>query len=283
MSPASRSALADVADLLACPECRLALEAVDRALRCGRGHSFDIAKQGYVSLLTGASTKMTGDTAAMLDARAAFQGEGHFAPIAAAVATAVGPVGDRALLEVGAGTGYYLAAALDAAPGARGIALDVAKPAARRCARTHPRAAAVLADAWRGLPVRDGVLTGVLSVFAPRNPAEAARVLDADGRFVVAAPTTRHLAELIDQLGMVTVDPEKDRRITESMSGLFEQVDRAVVEYPMKLDRAEVADVVGMGPSAHHAERARDPRLAALPEHMEVTASVTVSTYRRRA
>ncbi len=274
-----------MAGLLACPECRVGLEATDRALRCGRGHSFDIAKQGYVSLLTGASTKMTGDTAAMLDARAAFQGEGHFAPIADAVAAAVvGPAGDRGanLLEVGAGTGYYLATTLDAAPQARGIALDVAKPAARRCARTHPRAAAVLADAWRGLPVRDGALAGVLSVFAPRNPAEVARVLDADGRFVVAAPTARHLAELIDPLGMVTVDPDKDRRITEAMSGLFEVVDRVVVEYPMKLDRAAVAQVVGMGPSAHHAEQARDPRLAALPESMEVGASVTVSTYRPR-
>ncbi|WP_253798379.1 putative RNA methyltransferase [Nocardia amikacinitolerans] len=284
MSPASPSALAEVAGLLACPECRLGLEAVDRALRCDRGHNFDIAKQGYVSLLTGASTKMTGDTAAMLDARAAFQGEGHFAPIADAVATAVGPVDDRSasLLEIGAGTGYYLAAALDAAPDARGVAIDVAKPAARRCARAHPRAAAVLVDAWRGLPVRDGVLAGVLSVFAPRNPAEVARVLGADGRFVVAAPTARHLGELIDPLGMVTVDPDKDRRITEAMSGLFEQVERVAVEYSMKLDRAAVAQVVGMGPSAHHAEHARDPRLSALPDLMDVTASVTVSTYRPR-
>ncbi len=54
----------------------------ERSLRCGAGHSFDIAKQGYITLLTGASTKMTGDTADMLDARAAFQGGGHFAPIA---------------------------------------------------------------------------------------------------------------------------------------------------------------------------------------------------------
>ncbi|MCP9623232.1 hypothetical protein NMK54_24100, partial [Nocardia otitidiscaviarum] len=59
-------------------------------MRCPRGHSFDLAKQGYVSLLTGSSTKMTGDTPEMLDARAAFQAAGHFAPIAAAVARAVG-------------------------------------------------------------------------------------------------------------------------------------------------------------------------------------------------
>ncbi|MFI9401126.1 putative RNA methyltransferase [Nocardia sp. NPDC052316] len=280
MSPADTSALAAVAGLLCCPECALGLEPRDRALRCARGHSFDIAKQGYVSLLTGASTKMTGDTAAMLDARAAFQGGGHFAPIAAATAQAVGPDAHASgtVLEVGAGTGYYLAGALDAAPSSTGIALDVAKPAARRCARAHPRAASVLADAWRGLPVRDGTLRAVLSVFAPRNPAEVARVLDADGRFVVATPTNRHLRELIGPLGMVTIDPDKDRRLNAAMSGHFAAAERVLVEYPMKLTRVDVANVVGMGPSAHHAAT-EDPRIATLPDALEVTASVLVSTY----
>ncbi|WP_306796439.1 putative RNA methyltransferase [Nocardia sp. XZ_19_369] len=280
MSPADTSALAAVAGLLSCPECALGLEPRDRALRCAHGHSFDIAKQGYVSLLTGASTKMTGDTAAMLDARAAFQGKGHFAPIAAATAQAVGPDAHASgtVLEVGAGTGYYLAGALDAASSATGIALDVAKPAARRCARAHPRAASVLADAWRGLPVRDGTLRAVLSVFAPRNPAEVARVLDADGRFVVASPTDRHLRELIGPLGMVTIDPDKDRRLDAAMSGHFTAAERVLVEYPMKLTRTDVANVVGMGPSAHHATT-EDPRIATLPDAVEVTASVVVATY----
>nr|WP_324196150.1 methyltransferase type 11 [Nocardia abscessus] len=291
MTPAEHSALAVAAGVLACPECLrarqdaapLALEPRDRALRCGRGHSFDVARQGYVSLLTGESTKMTGDTAAMLDARAAFQSGGHFAPIADAVTRAVtAHRTDGAVLEIGAGTGYYLARALDAAPPAVGIGLDVAKPAVRRCARAHPRAAAVLADAWRGLPIRDGALGGVLSVFAPRNPGEIARVLAGDGRFVVATPTERHLGELIEPLDMVRVDPDKDRRLDAAMSGHFEPVGQTLVEYPMTLARTDVAHVVGMGPSAHHSA-AGAARLARLPESVEVTASVMVGTYRRAA
>ncbi|MFC9893904.1 putative RNA methyltransferase [Nocardia sp. NPDC127579] len=275
MSPAN-GVLAALAALLACPNCGRGLEPSDRSLRCGQGHSFDLAKQGYVSLLTGASTKMTGDTPAMLDARAAFQGGGHFAPIADAVAEATAP--DGVVLEIGAGTGYYLARLLDAAPAAHGIALDVAKAAARRCARAHPRAAAVLADAWRGLPLRDDTAHRAVSVFAPRNPAEVARVLRADGRFVVATPTSRHLAELVGPLGMVTVDPDKDRRLAESMAGYFEVRDRTVVDYSMKLTRADIGHVIGMGPSAFH-DAERD--LGALPERLAVTASVTVTTYGR--
>ncbi len=249
---------------------------------CARGHSFDIAKQGYVSLLTGAATKMSGDTADMLDARERFQSAGHFTPIARAAAEAVsGDATPEVLLEIGAGTGYYLAAALDAVPPAYGIALDVAKPAARRAARAHPRAASILADVWRGLPIRDGALDAVLSVFAPRNPAEVARVLRPGGRFVVVTPTPRHLGELIGPLGMVGVQADKDERLSEALAADFTRVDSAAVEYAMPLDHAAVAQVVGMGPSAHHAAGSRDDLVAALPDIAPVTASVTVTTYRR--
>ncbi|MGW4632319.1 putative RNA methyltransferase [Nocardia sp. NPDC004415] len=272
------TALDTVAALLACPECGAALHQRDTALRCATGHSFDIARQGYVGLLTGASTKMTGDTAAMLDARAAFQGAGHYAPIATATADGLAPA-DDVVLEIGAGTGYYLASVLDARADSFGIALDVSKPAARRAARAHPRMASILADAWRGLPVRDHSLTGVLSVFAPRNPAEIARVLAPGGRFVVVTPTDRHLGELIGPLGMVRVDPDKDRRLADSLAGTFTRTEHTLVEFPMKLTRADVTNVVAMGPSAFHGTPADDPRIAALPDITEVSASVTVSVY----
>ncbi|WP_332909997.1 methyltransferase domain-containing protein [Nocardia asteroides] len=274
-------------------------------MRCDTRHSFDIARQGYVGLLTGASTKMTGDTADMLDARAAFQSAGHFAPVATAVASAFGAIaaplsisqraprppgsGDPhgaadsspagVILEVGAGTGYYLGEVLSAEPQAYGIALDVSKPAARRAARAHPRMASVLADAWRGLPIRDGALAGVLSVFAPRNPAEVARVLAPGGRFVVVTPTARHLNELVGPLDMVRVDPDKERRLADSLAGAFTRTDHSLVEFPMKLSRHDVTNVIAMGPSAFHGTPTDDPRIAALPDTTEVTASVDVSVY----
>lgn len=283
--PVDHPALAAVADALACPECAGALRPLESRLRCERGHSFDIARQGYISLFTGSATKMTGDTAAMLDARAAFQGAGHFAPIADAVIGALDvpgiPTVDPLILEVGAGTGYYLARVLDALPRARGIALDVSKFAGRRCARAHPRAAAVVADAWRGLPIRAAALNAVLSVFAPRNPAAVAESLGPRGRYVVVTPTTRHLGELIGPLDMVEVDPDKERRLAEGMAGYFELEDRATVEYSMTLAHVDVAHVVAMGPSAHHVISVAE-RIATSPDPWEVTASVTVRAYRRR-
>uniref|UniRef100_UPI0035712055 methyltransferase domain-containing protein n=1 Tax=Nocardia niigatensis TaxID=209249 RepID=UPI0035712055 len=187
-----------------------------------------------------------------------------------------------AVLEIGAGTGYYLGAVLDAVAGARGVALDVSKAAARRAARAHGRAGSVLADAWRGLPVRDGVMGAVVSVFAPRNAEEVARVLAAQGRFVVVTPTARHLGELIEPLGMVSVDAAKENRLAESLGERFELVGRDAVEYEMALSHEDVANVAAMGPSAFHLAEGRAERIAALPDPMPVTASVTISVYRLR-
>ncbi|MVU81891.1 methyltransferase domain-containing protein [Nocardia sp. ET3-3] len=187
-----------------------------------------------------------------------------------------------AVLEIGAGTGYYLAAVLDAVPAVRGIALDVSKAAARRAARAHSRAGSVLADAWRGLPVRDAAVDAVVCVFAPRNAEEVARVLTPGGRFVVVTPTSRHLAELIGPLDMVSVDEAKEDRLAESLGGRFDLVARERVEYAMGLSRADVANVVAMGPSAFHDAERRAERIAGLPDSMPVTASVSVATYRVR-
>lgn len=220
----------------------------------------------------------------MLQARSDFHARGHFDPVAAAVATAAAPPeGNGVLLEIGAGNGYFLGAALDAAPSARGIALDIAKPAARRAARAHPRAAAVLADVWRGLPLRAGVLDTVLTVFAPRNPAEVARVLAPGGRFVVATPTERHLAELIGPLGLVRVDPDKERKLEAALEADFAPLGAELVEYPMTLTRADAALLVHMGPSAFHAGAETAAKIASLSERLDVTASVRIGTYSPRS
>jgi len=282
--------LDSVIDLLACPHCEGPLDLDAGTVLCDRGHTFDVARQGYVSLLPGSSTKFTGDTAEMIADRAAFLDAGHYDPLRSAVGAACARTWDTStdpgaarVLEVGAGTGQYLARVLDDLGDARGIGLDVSKPAVRRIARSHPRVGAVLADAWGGLPVTTGAVSHVLSIFAPRNAAELHRVLVPGGALVVAAPTGDHLRELVSLPGMVRVDEHKPERLSAALSGRFERVDRVPVHFTMALDPGAVTRLVGMGPSAFHlTPQQRAEMVAALPHDFEVTASVTVSTWLRR-
>jgi 23S rRNA (guanine745-N1)-methyltransferase len=271
------AALDDALPLLRCPNCGAGLSREGGAVRCSNGHAFDVARQGYVSLRT--APKPTGDTSAMVGARERFLAAGHFQPLATALADQLehGFDGAGAVVDLGAGTGWYLAHVLDRFPRATGLALDVSKPALRRAARAHPRAAAVGCDAWGPLPLRDHVAGAVLNVFAPRNAAEVARVLRPDGAAVVVTPTARHLEELVAPLGLLSVDPDKEERLERQLAAALEPVEREELSWRIRLDREGARAAVAMGPSAFHVAPAElDRRLDRLPAHIDVTAAVTL-------
>ncbi len=270
--------LPDAVDLLRCPVCSDGLTLDDAVLRCDAGHSFDVARQGYVNLVPG-----NGDSAEMVEAREAFLGAGHFRPLTGAlVAEAMNVEAAGAVVDVGAGTGHHLAYVLATPPERPGIALDTSTAALRRAARIHPRAAAVGADAWKPLPLRDGVAAIVLSVFAPRNPEELARILAPGGSLLAVTPTTRHLAELVGPLGLLSVPDDKADRLDEQLASRFELAGRRAIEHSMFLAHDEMSQLVRMGPSAWHVDDdATASRLGALADPTTVTMSVTLSRYVR--
>ncbi|MCU1677510.1 MAG: rRNA methyltransferase [Frankiales bacterium] len=273
-----RHVLDDVAALLRCPLCASACALDGSALRCTEGHSFDVARQGYVNLLA-APGAGTADTAGMISARAEFLAGGWFDPILRAVASEV-PADARVLVDAGAGTGEYLATALASAPQAVGIAIDVSVPAVRRAARVSPRAGAVVADVWQSLPVADGAADVLLNVFAPRNALEFRRVLRSGGRLIVVTPYENHLSELTSALGLLTVEANKLERLDAALGLHFRLERRTDVSGRLSLPRAAARALVGMGPSAHHVDDATVAgHLAALPEPIAVTFGVHVSSY----
>jgi 23S rRNA (guanine745-N1)-methyltransferase len=251
---------------LRCPVCAGTLTRPDaRALRCPRGHSFDIAKQGYASLTAG-RTPHSGDSADMVAARDAFLTAGHYAFIADALTTAArqlspdpdvspGP-GDASgpgsfVIDAGTGTGHYLARVLDARPDAAGLGLDVSKPALRRSASV------------------------ILNVFAPRNGREFRRVLRPDGALLVVTPAAGHLRELIAAAGLIHVDPGKQERLTASLGAHFTAERTTAVEQRLRLTGDEIRTLVGMTPSARHLRVDELP-----PDDRAVTAAVEITVYR---
>ena len=267
--------------LLACPVCGASLEELPEGtgLRCPEGHAFDRARHGHVTLLPPGHRPPSGDSADMVADRVSFLDAGHYAGITAALGDAVGDPGS--LLDLGGGTGHHLAGVLDLLPDAVGVVLDSSAYAARRAARAHPRAVAVVADSWARLPVRDGVVDAVLVVFAPRNGPEIARVLRPDGRLVVVTPAPDHLAELVGPLGLLRVDPDKAARLAASLEPDLQRVRTQGHREHLVLPRAAVATLVGMGPHARHTSPAAVAAgLARMPERIGVTVSVDVTTYR---
>lgn len=265
----------DLLPVLACPVCAEPLARVaDGSVGCATGHRYDEAKQGHLTLLPAKRRALTADTPAMVDARLRFLGRGHYAPVERALAAVVAEsTAPGVVLDVGSGPGTYLAHTLEtgAAVDRLGVALDLSAVAIRRAARIHPRAGAVVGDVTERLPAVDDAAAVVLDVFAPRNQREYARVLHPAGVLAVVTPRTGHLAELAE--ATIAVDPEKERRLHDSLTPSFVLRSSDDLTWSMELTAEDVHDVVHMGPSHHHVDPERTFASAT------VTAAVTVSTW----
>ena len=261
------------------------------SVRCERGHSFDLAREGYLNLLR---SKRTGDSREMLLARRDFLERGHYQPLAEALADTVAAfLGERAgagdcplrVLDAGCGEGYYLdrlGRRLSGAPGLAGtllIGLDSAKEAIRLSAKRLQDAALLVADLKERLPIADTSLDAILNVFAPRDLAEFARVLVPGGLLLIAIPSPDHLVELRLAHGLLGIEEQKLERLLEALAPHFASVGMRDLRYTLHLESDAVQALIAMTPSQRHPQR----RLVPEPEDgaSEATAAFTLVVCRK--
>jgi 23S rRNA (guanine745-N1)-methyltransferase len=274
--------------LLRCPVCRLELTGAAGALVCRNLHSFDLAREGYVNLLSSRKRQPAsgGDSAEQLRYRAAFLDPGHFDVIAAKIAEHVQQIetkpifGQWRILDAGSGTGHHLARIAEALPPpVVGIGLDISKDAARQAARRWPLLAFAVADLWIEWPVQDAAVDLVISIFAPKNFPEAARVLRPGGWLAMSYPSTDHMAELRDHFGLMRRHESAAQRYTEAAGRLIGPPTLHRLRRRTVLDNAAVRSAILMGPNARHiAASALDAELGPLA----VTFDVIVSFARKK-
>ena len=110
--------------IFCCPACGGALEREGRALRCANGHSYDIARQGYVHLLPVKQmhAKIPGDTKQMVDARRVFLSGGYYDAFRDKLAELTDKYlpENGVVLDAGCGEGFYTSALYEKAKAKNG-------------------------------------------------------------------------------------------------------------------------------------------------------------------
>ena len=245
--------------LLRCPLCKSGFTDAAGALVCRNGHSFDLAREGYVNFLSGKRRRLAaaGDSPSQLRNRVEFLNAGHLDAVAATVAAHVEevPYLSRHVLDAGSGTGHHLARIVARLPGTViGLGLDISKDAARQAARRWPASAFAVADLWADWPVRDVAVDLVVSIFAPKNFPETARVLRPGGWLALAYPGPEHLIELRDRFGLLRQDEESPERYADMASRFIGSSTVARLRSRAVLDPAMACAVILMGPNARHVD-----------------------------
>ena len=189
--------------LFRCPVCGGALERSERSYRCGKNHSFDIAKEGYTYLLppNQKHSAAPGDDKGMAAARRDFLSKDYYRPLKDALcALALARTGETpALLDTGCGEGYYTSGVYQAlssagkAPQMAGI--DISKFILRHAAKREKRVEFAVASSYH-LPVPDESIDLLLNCFSPLALEEFKRVLKPGGTFLYVVPAAEHLWEM---------------------------------------------------------------------------------------
>src|SRR5580658_1953433 len=185
--------------MLLCPvrNCQLALEREERRLHCANGHSFDVARSGYVNLLQPQDRRSAqpGDTPAAVAARRRLHDRGVTAPLLDAIGDFVGASTGDVVLDAGCGDGYYLGT-LAQRTGCDAHGIDISIPAVDAAARRYPACEWIVANADRIVPYADRSFSLVMSITARMNASEFRRVVRDDGRLLVAVPAPDDFVEL---------------------------------------------------------------------------------------
>jgi 23S rRNA (guanine745-N1)-methyltransferase len=185
--------------MLLCPVrgCHLELAPVERRLVCPRGHSFDVARSGYVNLLQPQErrSKNPGDSEEAVRARRRLHDRGVTGPLLQGIAEFTGASARDIVLDAGCGDGFYLGSMAQAA-GFEGHGIDISTPAIEAAARRFPECQWIVGNADRFIPYASEGFSIVLSITARMNAKEFRRVLRPDGYLVAALPAADDLIEL---------------------------------------------------------------------------------------
>jgi len=219
-----------------CPvrACHLPLVREAGRVFCQEGHSFDVARSGYVNLLQPQErrSRLPGDAAAAVAARRRLHDRGVTTPLREAILDLAEPNGE--VLDVGCGDGFYLSSI----PARNAHGLDISTPAIEAAAKRYPQCEWIVANADRLIPYADRSFSTILSITARMNPPEFHRVLREDGRLLVAVPAPDDLIELRGE------SRDRAERTIADFAGRFTLLEQRSATVTADLGAGAVADVL---------------------------------------
>ena len=195
--------------LFCCPLCGEALRQLEKTLLCPKGHSYDIAREGYVNLLLAnqKASKEPGDSPEMLRARRRFLNAGYYRRLAENVAekiiSHIDETGrDVTILDAGCGEGYYsdhISHITSVISRAAICGIDISREGVKLSAKRKNNIRWGVASV-HSIPLSDKSADIILNIFAPHDEDEFSRILSDGGILISVTPGPEHLKGLKEEL-----------------------------------------------------------------------------------
>ena len=232
--------------MLICPVCGKELHSTSGAMRCEIGHSFDIAKEGYVNLLRASKNgDLIGDDKFSARSRRDFLNKGYYAALQEALCD-IFREREGKLLDICCGEGYYTAA-LGRNTKLQVYGFDISREMVRLAAKRGNGTYFVANMA--SIPVAESSMDFCTHLFAPFNEMAFSRVLKPGGRLITVVPGKYHLWGL--KKAVYDTPYENDEKLPETQLLQLKSVRKICAEVTLACNE-DIQSVFRMTPYYFH-------------------------------
>jgi 23S rRNA (guanine745-N1)-methyltransferase len=258
--------------MLICPVCGEKLILSDKTMRCHNGHSFDVAKEGYVNLLRSSKNgDLIGDDKISARMRRDFLNKGYYAPLMEELCRIFADKNGN-VLDICCGEGYYTSA-LGNNPNLNVFGFEIAQEMVRLAAKRGKGTYFVANMA--NIPIAEGSMDYCTHLFAPFNEKEFARILKPGGRLYTVIPGKEHLYGL--KKAIYDTPYYNDEKLPQTQQ--LQLVGTQTVTATITLASQEDIDAVfRMTPYYFHTSAQDKEKLAAI-DTLETTISFVIAEY----
>lgn len=267
-------------DLFCCPLCSSSMHINDNySLVCTSNHSFDLAKKGYLNLLT-TSSNVPVYSQELFTARKEICQAGFYDPLIKQIAKIISKHQNDLeqpqfnILDAGCGEGshlFQLYTVLAQDTQNTYVGIDIAKEGVNLATANHGELVWCVADLAK-LPFTSHSFTVILNILSPANYGEFDRVLAKDGIIIKVVPGANYLHEL---RAAVYGDSEAAEYSNNQVVELFEEhlelIDKKIVHYQFAFDNDLLESLITMTPLTS----GKDSEQLKLLEQLELS-SVTI-------
>ena len=245
--------------VFACPICKTKMAiSEDGKMSCEANHSFDVAKQGSIYLLSRSMNSMYSKE--LFDSRHAIINAGIYDELQQAIVDEIKGT-TPILLDTGCGEGSHLHRICQKIDGSMGIGVDISKEGIMAAAKFYSEELWCVGDLANS-PYNEASFDVILNILSPANYEEFKRLLKPGGQVIKVVPQENYLKELRVQ---AFADSEKESytnaQTVERFKDSFTITKVKRITYTVPLEQELVPKLLEMTPMGWHIENKENIQL----------------------
>lgn len=250
----------------ACPHCGEKMDVRDDgSIVCTYNHSFDVAKQGYVFMLTKPMNSMY--SSELFESRRIIIESGMYDEVQQTIAKMLVGMNAQTVVDMGCGEGSHLARIVRNLPNVMAVGMDIVKEAIVSASKYYPDCIWCVGD-LANTPFVDNSFDCIINFLSPANYEEFRRIVKPGGKMIKVVPQEGYLQEI--RKAAFEDKEYSNEKIVERFSEHFSQISVERVTYKVNMTEEFVPHLVKMTPMGWHIDNVNELNIDQITVDLDV-------------